>query len=126
MPVSHEFEQFIVEQLSRAGLVMSRRMFGGVGIYLEGEFIAILGGESGRLFLRVDDSNRDKFVNAGMEAFRPYRKKPETTMSYYQVPAEVLEDQTTLFAWALESLEIARRSPSQKDRRKASRKRSRV
>jgi TfoX/Sxy family transcriptional regulator of competence genes len=48
-----------------------------------------------------------------MTAFQPYPGKP-MTMSYYQVPARVLEDRPT---WARASVHVAARTPSRKARR---------
>ena len=62
MPVTESFTAFVVEQLDGVGEITPKRMFGGVGIYANGIFFAIL--DNDRLFLKVDDSNRAEFVAA--------------------------------------------------------------
>ena len=42
MPVSDEFRDFVLEQLAPAGRVAARAMFGGVGLYLDGLFFALI------------------------------------------------------------------------------------
>jgi DNA transformation protein len=68
------------------------------------------------LYLKVDDSNREQYEAEGMTAFQPYTGKP-TTMSYYQVPARVLEDGEELTAWARASVRVAVRAIRRRTRR---------
>jgi DNA transformation protein len=56
-------------------------------------------------YLKVDDSNRQAFLDAGSGPFRPYPDKP-TSMSYYEIPPDVLEDRDELTEWAQQSLAI--------------------
>ncbi len=115
MTVSREFEEYIVGQLEVAGAVRSRRMFGGVGLYIDDAFCGIIGADSGRLYLRVDDSNRSDYEREAMEPFQT----PKGTMSYYTVPEHVIEDANLLRAWALKARAVATRSrPAQKRSRK--------
>jgi DNA transformation protein len=102
--VSKEFESYVVEQLSAAGFVDSRRMFGGVGLYLDDVFCALID-STGRVYLRVGDSNRGDFEAEGMQQFRP--KSTGSAMPYFEVPAAVLEDQDELRTWALKARSAA-------------------
>ena len=63
MAVSREYREFVLEQLGRVVAVTSRSMFGGVGIYGDGLFFALLDNDT--LYLKVDDSNRGDFEAAG-------------------------------------------------------------
>ena len=103
MPVSPELEQYIVGQLKSAGTVRSRRMFGGVGLYIDEAFCGIIGADSGRLYLKVDDSNRPDYEREAMEPFQT----PKGTMSYYTVPEHVVEDTELLRTWALKARAVA-------------------
>jgi DNA transformation protein len=61
-------------------------------------------------YLKVDDSNREDFVKAGASPFNPYPDKVKTTvMSYYEIPADVLENPKVLTEWAQRSLDVARK-----------------
>ena len=101
---SNEFHEYVLDQLSAAGDVRSRKMFGGVGVYVDEVFCAILSGSS-RFFLRVDDRNRPHFEERGMEQF-PGRGG--AGMPYYEVPEEVLEDTTQLTTWVRQAQSAAR------------------
>lgn len=108
MPVSPEFRGWILEQLSAAGPVSSRSMFGGAGLYLDGTFFALI--DDDVLYFKVDDETRPDFETAGMGPFRPYGD--DRAMQYYEVPADVLEDRAALAAWAGRAAEAGRRARS--------------
>ncbi len=42
MAVSEEYLDYVLEQLECVGVVVPKRMFGGVGLYLEGLFFAMI------------------------------------------------------------------------------------
>ena len=114
MSVSQELEEYIVGQLEVAGTVRSRRMFGGVGLYIDDGFCGIIGADSGRLYLKVDDSNRPDYEREAMQPFQT----PKGTMSYYTVPEYVIEDAKLLRDWALKARAVATKSkPARKRRR---------
>ena len=98
MAVSRDYLAFVLEQLREAGAVSSRRMFGGVGLYLGEVFFALISEDT--LYLRVDEASRGEYTARGMRAFRPYRDRPQLSMRYYEVPADVLEDASRLAEWA--------------------------
>ncbi len=105
MAVTEEYLQFVLEQLQGLGNVISRRMFGGVGVYQDDRFFAIIMDDS--LYFKVNDANRSDYVARGMGRFRPYPNKPHLSMTYYELPADVLEDTDECVAWARRSLASA-------------------
>ena len=112
MSVSKDFVDYVVEQLRLLGVVTPRRMFGGVGLYYDGLFFGLIDDDT--LFLKVDDSNRSDFERLGSKPFVPMRDKPEVSMSYFDVPAEVLDDVEALSAWARKSALVARAAVAKK------------
>ena len=107
MRVTDGFRAFVLEQLAGVKSVRARAMFGGVGLYAGEVFFGILAADT--LYLKVDDSNRERYESAGMTAFKPYADKA-MTMPYYQVPAGVIEDGDELTAWARVSVRVAERA----------------
>ena len=105
MAVSREYLDYVHDQLSGLGGVSSRRMFGGAGLYCDEFFFALIDNDT--LYLRVDDANRADFTTRGMGQFRPYADRPELSMSYYETPADVLEDPAQLVSWARRSVAAA-------------------
>ena len=106
MAVSDEFLEYLIDQLRLLGHVTARRMFGGAGLYCAGRMFGLVAGDVP--YLKVDDSNREDFVKKGSSPFTPFPDKAQT-MSYYEIPADVLEDPSLLAQWAQRSLDIARK-----------------
>lgn len=106
MAVSDEFIEYIIGQLASWADVSARRMFGGAGLYCDGTMFGLIADDVA--YLKVDDSNRDDFLQAGSSPFQPYPDKKET-MSYFEIPADVLENPDQLAEWAELSLAIARK-----------------
>jgi DNA transformation protein len=88
------FLDFVEEQLGPGNSF--RAMFGGHGIYRGDVFFGIL--SKGRLYFRTGPITRADYVAKGSAPFRPNAR--QTLKSYYEVPADVLEDAETLRAWA--------------------------
>ncbi|MBN1265014.1 MAG: TfoX/Sxy family protein [Anaerolineales bacterium] len=107
MTVSEDFLAFVLDQLADWGGVTARKMFGGAGLYRNGKMFALISNDVA--YLKVDDSNKDRFERAGSRPFKPYQDKPQT-MSYYEIPPEVLEDAEALIAWSGQSLAIQMRN----------------
>ncbi len=105
MAVTDDYQEYVLEQMASAGRVSARRMFGGVGLYLDGLFCALIADDT--LYFRTGDSSRRRYEEAGSRPFRPFPDRPWQAMSYWQVPAEVLEDPDQLRAWSLEAREAA-------------------
>lgn len=107
MATNMDFADEVIERLSRvASGVRGRKMFGGVGIYSSDQFFALVAYD--RLWFKVDDSNRGDFEARGMKPFQPFPDRP-MTMSYYELPPELLDDSDELRVWTARSIAIARR-----------------
>ena len=105
MPKSQEYLEYILEQLDRFGGVTAKRMFSGFGLYQHDVFFGLLFSDT--LYFKVNDTNRPEYESRGMRRFQPYEDKPHLSFTYYEVPAEVLEDREELTAWARRSVQAA-------------------
>lgn len=99
MATSPEFTDYILEQLATAGDIRHRKMFGGIGIYIDDIFCAMISSRN-TFYLRVGKNNIDDFLKAGMQKF-PGGKG--AGMPYYEVPEDVLEQGDELNKWAAEA-----------------------
>lgn len=106
MPVSPEYREFVLEQLERVAPVRARRMFGGVGLYRDDLFFAVL--DDDRMYFKVDDTNRPDYEALGQRPFDPF-KDGVHLLQYYEVPPDVVEDPDELCLWMDKALEVARR-----------------
>ena len=112
MAVSAEYREFVLEQMGRvAPAVTSRAMFGGVGVYSNGFFFALMDDDT--VYLKVDDTNRPDFEAAGMGPFHPFDDEKHV-MQYYELPADLLEDADALRPWVDKAVDVARRSRKKK------------
>jgi DNA transformation protein and related proteins len=127
MPHSDEYLEYVLEQLSSLRGLVPRRMFGGAGIYQDELFFGLIFKDT--LYFKVNDANRASYEARGMARFRPYENRPQVSLTYYEVPADVLENREELAIWAQRAVEAAAASKMEKEakRRKApSRKRAKV
>jgi len=108
MAISDEFLDYVIDQLAGWRQVTARKMFGGAGLYCSGAMFGLIADDVA--YLKVDDSNRADFVEAGSSVFNPFPEKGKTVvMPYYEIPADVLEDPEVLGHWAESALAVARR-----------------
>ena len=122
MSISDDYVAYVIEQLASLGRVTSRRMFGGVGLYANGLFFAILDGD--RLYFKTDDSNRADYEARGSKPFAPFPDKPEMKMNYHDVPADLLDDAEDLCRWAKKAVGVALSAASKKKSPGRARKKS--
>ena len=111
MAVSESYRDFVLEQLGRVTPVTGKSMFGGVGIYAQGLFFALIAKD--RMYFKVDDTTRPDFERLGMEPFRPYGE--DSAMGYYEVPADVVEDSVQLAAWMKKAIDVAAKAKGKKN-----------
>ncbi|HEV2150225.1 MAG TPA: TfoX/Sxy family protein [Longimicrobiaceae bacterium] len=111
MAVSREFRDYVLEQLGRVAPVTSRAMFGGVGIYSEGVFFALM--DDDLVYFKTDDTNRPDFERAGKGPFRPFGEEAKP-MRYHELPGELLEDPDQLRPWMEKALAVARSARKRK------------
>jgi DNA transformation protein len=107
MAVSADYREYVLEQMGRVAPVSGRAMFGAVGIYSDGLFFALM--DDGAVYLKVDDTNRAMFTDAGMGPFDPYGDG-SMLLQYYELPADLLETPDLLRSWMDAALDVARRN----------------
>jgi DNA transformation protein len=105
MPKDPGYKDHIMELLTPLENVQSRAMFGGYGIFHEGDMFALISSES-RLYFKVGDTNRGEFEEAGSERFQ--------RMPYWEVPTEILDHPPTLQEWARSAIEVGHATSKKK------------
>jgi DNA transformation protein and related proteins len=112
MAVSPGYQTFVLDQLRRVlPGVRAQRMFGGVGLYADELFFALLDDDA--LYLKVDDATRPDFERRGLRPFQPFGEG-SAAMQYYQLPEDLLEDPEALRPWAEGAVDVARRAKTKK------------
>jgi len=111
--MSKQYCEYLVDLLVPLGEVSTKSMFGGHGIYTHGKIFAIVIEDI--LYFKTDAQNRPDYEAAGSEPFSYETKKGNrAVMSYWQVPADIIDDSEMLLAWAEKSYQVAIRSEGKK------------
>lgn len=103
-----EFIAYLPEVFELFGIIQIRKMFGGYGVYHDGLMFALVADET--LYLKADAENAKFFEEQGLAQFAYQREGLMAKMSYYQAPAEFMEDREQADLWALRSYDAARRA----------------
>ena len=113
----NSFKEFVLDQLSTLPEVRARAMFGAHGLYSGDHFFGIL--DEGRLFFKTDAKSQTDYTARGMGPFTYESKGKVTTMSYHEVPPDILEQPQELAEWARKAIGLA--ASSKKPARRAKR-----
>jgi DNA transformation protein len=112
------FVDHVVHELL-AGIdgITSRAMFGGHGVYKGGIIFAIIVNDE--LYFKVDGSNKGEYEARSSHPF-VYSQggHAATTMSYWLVPDEVLDDPDLLASWVDVSVGISKANKSNASKKK--------
>lgn len=114
--VSPDFLSYLADVLAPLGSVRSKRMFGGVGIYIDELFCAIIDDDC--LYFKADDDNEAQFLAARCAPFT-YQKQGEVcALRYYRVPDEAMDDASDMLRWARLGMAAALRKQAQPQAKK--------
>ena len=94
----------VMEQLKPIGNISGKAMFGGYGIFHEGDMFALISGST--LYFKVNELNRSAYDNVESKQYKP--------MPYFEVPAEIMEDTSLLQDWARTSKTIGHTTAKKK------------
>lgn len=106
MPVSNDFIDYVIDQLSDWGKVTVKRMFGGAGLYYDGLAFAMVSNDV--VFLKVDETNKYKYIQQGSLPLKPF-SSDVIVPSFYNVPDEIFEDSDQFVEWVGESFAIQKK-----------------
>ncbi|HBE90817.1 MAG TPA: hypothetical protein DDW41_06435 [Candidatus Andersenbacteria bacterium] len=109
------FSDYVVTDLLRdvPGIVL-RRMFGGHGVYQRDVMFGLI--DRGTLYFKADNTSRLQFEQHGSKPFSYQRQGKQTKLtSFWEVPADILDDRLVLVEWVEAALAAARREKSKKE-----------
>jgi DNA transformation protein len=109
------FREFVLDQLSALPDVRARAMFGAHGLYSGDHFFGIV--DEGRLFFKTNAQSQADYTERGMGPFTYESRGKVMTMSYHEVPQDVLEQPQELAGWARKAIGVA--ASSRKPARRA-------
>lgn len=116
MARQNEFVDYLLDMLQTWGGVRARAMFGGFGLYKDDIIFGIVADDT--LYIKADDNNRARFLAQQLTPFTYTTSNKTATMSYYQSPADALEDSQTLTQWVNLGYEAGLRADTLKKAKK--------
>ncbi|HJU99091.1 MAG TPA: TfoX/Sxy family protein [Burkholderiaceae bacterium] len=114
--VSPDFLSYLADVLAPLGSVRSKRMFGGVGIYIDELFCAIIDDDC--LYFKADDDNEAQFLAARCAPFTYQKQGDVCALRYYRVPDEAMDDASDMLRWARLGMAAALRKQAQPQAKK--------
>jgi len=114
MPVTKAAIDRFIPKLAAVREITSKKMFGGLGIYSDGVFFAVL--DDDRLYFKVDDGNRAFYDEHQTEEWVINGESPQV-MPYREVPASTLENPDELASAIDDAVAVATRKKSKAKKR---------
>ena len=100
----------ISDLFSGLGPVTIKRMFGGKGIYFEGQIVALE--VDGEILLKADKESAPEFEAAGCRqwVYEGKKGKRPTAMPYWSIPDNAIDDPDEMAGWARKAHDASLRS----------------
>ena len=94
------------ELFGALGPIRVRRMFGGLGVYLDDAMFGLVA--DGTLYMKADDALARAYAAAGSTPFTYTGKRRPVTMSFWRLPDDAHDDPDLALDWGRRSLAVAR------------------
>ena len=108
MSRTDDFAEYVLGLMQGLGPVNSKRMFGGHGFFLDGHMFALV--VHNILYLKAENESKQMFLSRGLQPFTYRRKGREISISYYEAPEEILEDEEKMKKWTMLAFNVSLRS----------------
>jgi DNA transformation protein and related proteins len=108
MSDNESLAEWLGEALEPLGVLRFKKMFGGIGVYLDSAFFALIAG--GEVWLKADAVNAPEFDARDCPFFTFEMKDRTATMNYRRAPEDCLDDAEALRDWAMIAVGAARRA----------------
>ena len=108
MAMHNEFVRYLLELLEPFAPVKAKAMFGGYGIYRHGLMFGLVDNDA--LFLKADDTTRKAFQSRELKPFTYKRQGQDIALTYYEAPAEAVDNAEELCTWAQMAYDAAVRA----------------
>ena len=104
--IDNGFVEYVLECLAPLGGMRAKKMFGGYGIYKKDTIFGLIADDI--LYFKIDDSNRADYEAFGSKPFTYEGKNnKQVSMSYWQLPIDILEKHEQLELWVNKALKAS-------------------
>lgn len=111
MPVTPAKVAELLAPLEAVRPITSRKMFGGIGIYCDGVFFAVI--DDDKLFFKADDVNGPEYDKFGASQWVIQGEVPQP-QPYREVPGAILADSRAIGDWIDAAVAVALRKKKKK------------
>ena len=103
------FTLYVIDELLRdIPGVTAKSMFGGVAIYKDRQIFGMI--VDGQLYFKVDEESKKEYEGYGSKPFTYTAKNgKQVAMSYWELPAAVMDDQSLLIQWVERALHAGKK-----------------
>ena len=108
----NEFVDYVVELMAGWAPVSARRMFGGYGLYREGQMFALI--IEDELFFKTDQDNAAQFKRVASHPFVYVSQMRTVQLSYWSAPEVCLESPAEINVWCQSAYGAALRAQAAK------------
>lgn len=115
MSSSKVYLNHVMSYLMPVGNVISKRLFGGYGIYYDAVIFALIFED--KLYFRVDETNIKDFSPFDSKPFVYEGKTKMVQMPYHTLPDEILKDPIRLKKWVFKAYDVSVRKKLKKSTR---------
>ena len=112
--------EYLNEVFEHFGIIKSRKMFGGHGIYHNGLMFGLVADDV--LYLKADKDNAHYFTELGLSKFEFHTHDKIIRMSYYAAPEGIFDDPKQAQQWAELAFAAALRASAIKARKISNKK----
>lgn len=112
MPVSSEYADWIVDQLSDFGEVQTKRLFGGRAVLRDNLNFGLIFQDE--LYLKADTQNLAQFEAENSQQFTYDKAGKTINVSFWTVPETIIEDKQVFAEWARDAYDAALRAKKPK------------
>jgi len=110
-----EFVHNLSDVFKGFGPIVTKRMFGGHGVYHDGLMFGLVADDV--LYLKADKKSVEAFTRLGLRPFEYEKQGARIKLSYYQAPDVLFEDPSQAKAWAEQAFAAALRGRKPKPRK---------
>lgn len=103
-----DFVDYLAEVFQSFGVIRSRKMFGGYGIYHDNLMFGLVADDV--LYLKGDAQSAKDFEALGLTPFEYVKNGKPMKMSYFTAPEAIFDDPDAAKAWAQRAFDAALRS----------------
>lgn len=113
--MASEYCDYVIDLLAPLRGVTARRMFGGYGLFRGGLMFGIIIDDV--LYFKVSAKTQSEYEALEAQPLRYGRKGKSVALSYWNVPAAILDDEDLIIAWAEKACATARDAQDKKPRK---------